>query len=137
LRKHLASLGFACLLSACGGFVHDEQLDRSYRLVAVDTSDDMIVCRRFTGADCVGDELPGPTVFAAGANPNYVVIARHPRGEQGTDKSVTEYYYVKRPPEDVPLRAENVVGPLTLAAFQADQQRLGLPRFTRTLSDLK
>jgi hypothetical protein len=137
LRSRFLVLGLLGALTGCGGFVHDEQLAGSYRLVAIDDDSSMIVCRRVSGASCVGDELPGPTVFAAGANDKYITIARHPLRDFHEDKAVTEYYYVVRPPESAFLKATDVVGPLTEAQFNADKDRLDLPQFSKNIDNLR
>ena len=138
MRSGLLVPVLASVLVGCGsGFLHDEQLDESYRLVAIDTSDAMILCRRFSSGDCVGDELPGPTVFAAGANARYVVLARHPSNLSPPNKAITEYYYVIRPAETVPLHRGDVVGPLGAGQFAAEGRRLGLPAFSRVFADLR
>ncbi|MGZ6016133.1 MAG: hypothetical protein ACXWKM_10350, partial [Phenylobacterium sp.] len=77
MHARLIALPLAFLLAGCGGFVHDERLADEYRLVAVDIPEDMEACRRLPGNshDCVADGLPGPTVFAAGADRRFLVIA--------------------------------------------------------------
>jgi hypothetical protein len=127
LRYAIALICSGFLLSGCSGFVHDEQLDEAYRLVAVDAMEDMMVCRS-VGNDCSGDGLPGPTIFAAGADHRYIVIARHPDG----DKAVSEYFYlIKRP------ASAAVIGPFTRLSFDAEREQLGLPAFTRTFESLR
>ena len=133
-----AALGGSALLSACG-FVYDERLAGPYRLVATDVREQMMVCVDIGGGDCVGDGLPGPTIFAAGADARYLVMARHPSTDIGRpDRSVTEYYYVVRGPDEPPrdLRA-HVVGPLSRAEFEQARGTLRLPPFTRIFDDLK
>jgi hypothetical protein len=128
----------ALLLGGWNDVVHDERLDGTYRLIAIDTREAMIVCRRISGAFCVGDELPGPTVFAAGANSKYVVIARHPADPPAPpNKSVSHYYYVVRRAETDFLRDGDVVGPLSRRQFEAERRRLGLPPFSRVFGDLQ
>src|SRR5215468_380746 len=76
-----AGLALVFCLAGCGsGFVCDILLDGPYRLVAVDLAEDMMLCRSIgTKGDCVGGELPGATIYQAGYNANYIVLARHPR----------------------------------------------------------
>jgi hypothetical protein len=131
-------------LVACSpfsGFVQDDTLDGPYRLVAVDTDEDMALCRSPPGvSDCMGDGFPGPTVFAAGANARYIVIARHPREwPSPPDRSVTQYYYLVRTPDEATkgLPSGNVRGPFTQAQFTEQQQRLALPDFSRVFERLK
>jgi hypothetical protein len=123
-------------LAGCGGFVYEKQLSGSYWIVAVDSPESVIVCRKLVGSDCVGDELPGPRVFAAGANGRYVTIARHPAAEGAPpDMSVTEYFYVIRHRDDEPLHDGDVVGPLNKAEFDAAKDRLELPAIFRATNE--
>jgi hypothetical protein len=110
------------------GFVHDEVLVGPYRLVAVDIDRDMAICWSLPGGGCVGDGLPGPTVFAAGFNDDYLVAAAYP----------DRYYYVVRSPGDSRFPTEDeIVGPLTPAQFEQEKQRLNLPEFSRVFENLK
>jgi len=127
-------------LAGCGwqDFVHDEVLVEPYRLVAVDTFDDMSLCRSIdkSGA-CVGDGLPGPTVFQAGVNSRYIVLARHPCELGGPpDRSVTEFYVIALSAKDwQPGDQRNtkfpVMGPFNEIEYQREKTRLQLPEFTR------
>ena len=128
-------------MAGCGwqDFVHDEVLDGPYRLVAVDISEDMMLCRSFgKEGDCVGDGLPGPTVFQAGSNSQYIVFARHPRRGDRADRSVTEFYYILRQ-ADEPNAAKrvSVKGPFSDIEYQEEKRKLMLPEFSRVFSKLK
>ena len=91
---------FASLLCMAGcdwqGFVHDEVLVGPYRLVAIDIMEQMSLCLSWGDkGDCVGDGLPGPTIFQAGADSRYIVLARHPcELTKRPDRSVTEFYVI-------------------------------------------
>jgi hypothetical protein len=126
-------------VAACG-FVRDEALDGPYRLVAIDIPEDMSLCRSIgTEGHCVGDGLPGPTVFQAGSNSQYIVFARHPRRrEEAPNRSVTEFYYITRKANewDVVMPV-SVSGPFNEFEFQQEKQRLQLPEFSRVFVDLK
>lgn len=138
MRVFLPTIFMLTALTGCSGYVRDEQLSGSYRLVAIDLDENMIVCRQIKGAACVGDELPGPTVFAAGADNHYVTIARHPMEmEPAPDKRVTQYYYVIRHRDDELLRDGDVIGPLNEAQFTAAKAQLHLPAFSKTFDDLR
>jgi hypothetical protein len=142
----VSAIRFALLIavlstSACGrwGFVHDEKLDGPYHLVAVDEMEQMTLCRSLEDGDCPGVG-PDETVFAAGANRKFVVLARHPREfPNPADRTKTEYYYVIRTAneakEDLP--PENVKGPFTEQQFALERRRLGLPGFSRVFEELK
>lgn len=135
VRRLLIVLASSAGLAGCG-FVYDRKLDDTYRLVAIDVLEDARVCRSLPGGDCIGDGLPGPAVFAAGADDRHLVMARHPRG-RGIDRSVTEYFYVTRHRGDPPVSAGDVVGPLTRSEFDAEAQRLRLPAFSQRISRLE
>ena len=76
LRCHLAAGVFALCLVSCG-FVHDEHLVGPYRLVAVDSLDDMGICYDLGSGNCLGRITE--TVFAAGWDTLFIVAKRHPR----------------------------------------------------------
>lgn len=128
------------LCSAACGFVQDEAIDGPYRLVAIDTDEDMTLCRSVgTDGSCVGDGLPEPTVFQAGANAHYIVFARHPwKWGKPPDRSVTEFYYISRKPNewDVAVRV-SVSGPFTESEYQEEKRRLQLPEFSKVFANLK
>jgi hypothetical protein len=134
-------VSLAILLCVAGcGFVRDEVLDGPYRLVAVDISEDMALRRSIgTRGDCVGDGLPGPTVFQAGSNSQYVVLARHPRrGEEAPDRSVSEFYYIVRQANEWDVRMPvSVSGPFNEFEYLQEKRRLQLPEFSRVFADLK
>lgn len=130
------------LLAACPGgfgFVHDQKLAGPYRLVAVDDREDMVVCRGMESGSCAGDGLPGPTVFAAGADRRYLVIARHPTTfPEPMDKAHTEYFYAERSANEGDQRSRPVVhGPFDKAQFELEVRRLSLPEFSVVFEDLK
>ncbi|WP_156434905.1 hypothetical protein [Bradyrhizobium lablabi] len=118
----------------------DEVLDGPYRLVAIDVREDMSLCRSMGAeGDCSGDGLPKPTVFQAGANSQYVVLARHPwRGNGAPDRSVTEFYYIVRQADERNIRKRvPVMGPFTELEYQQEKNRLQLPEFSKVFRDLK
>ena len=123
------------LLSGCIFAAHDEVLVGRYKLVAIDIREDMAMCWSLDGGGCVGDGLPGPTLFAAGFNDKYIVAAVHP----GSRKDVTQFFYVVRDPqnEDKLLPQHTIKGPLSQSEFEVERSRLSLPGFTRTFSKLK
>jgi hypothetical protein len=134
--------GLASLLCVVGcGFVRDEVLDGPYQLVAIDVSEDMTLCRSSgKNGDCVGDGLPGPTVFQAGANSQYIVLARHPRRQwdKVPDRSITEFYYILRQANEWDAtKPVSVKGPFNEQEYREEKRRLQLPEFSRAFSDLK
>jgi hypothetical protein len=112
--------------------------------VAVDAMEQMGVCRSLQESDaCVGDGLPSDTVFAAGANRQYLVAARRVRasafGEAPRNLGAIEYYYVVRVADEAEhgLPEKNIVGPLTEREFNDAKQRLMLPEFTHVFDELR
>ena len=88
----------------------------------------------------MGDGLPEATIVQAGVNAKYVVVARHPRHRwtEPAVRSVTEYYYVVRSPDEAYPRARlTVVGPMDKLQYDRESQRLGLPEFTKVFDHLK
>ena len=138
--KRWTSLAILLCIGGCFGFLRDEVLDGPYRLVAVDSPEDMAVCRSFgNNGDCVVDGLPGPTVFQAGWNAKYIVAAVHPR--QWPDKpnrSITEFYYIVRQADEWnAARPVPVIGPLNEVEYQQDKRKLQRPEFNRVFDDLR
>ena len=121
------------------GPVYDKELVGPYHLNAIDVDDDMAICWSTPSGDCVGDGLPGPTVFAAGYDDKYVVAAVHPRNfPDPSDRAVTRYYYVIRSPdENRTLPYAGIKGPFDEATFNAKKARLHLPQFSKVFDDLK
>lgn len=107
--------------------------------MAVDYREQMIVCRSLEGGNCTGDGLPDQTVFAAGADDRYLVIARHPSVfAEPMNKAVTEYYFAERSAnEGDPRSRPKLYGPYDKAEFDEAAQRLGLPAFSIVFDDLK
>jgi hypothetical protein len=139
LALRRASLAFLLCVAGCG-FVTDEILDGPYRLVAVDVREDMALCRSIgTRGDCSGDGLPGPTVFEAGANSQYIVLGRHPsRRNEASDRSVTEFYYILRQGDERNApKSVSVIGPFNELEYQQEKRRLRLPEFSKIFADLK
>jgi hypothetical protein len=117
--------------------LYDRQIVGRYRLVAIDLTEGMSVCMRPENAFCVGDGLPGPTVFKAGGDARYVVFARHPWSSGPLDRGVVEYYYIRRSSNEVQGQPGEVVGPMDRATFERESQRLDLPSLTITIDRLE
>ena len=141
-RLRRATMVGLLLLAGCtpfSGMVHDEALDGPYRLSAIDTDEDMSMCWSTPDGACIGDGLPGPTVFAAGYDKHYLVAAVHPqRSSAPPDRSVTHYYYVIRAPDEAQrLPYSGIKGPFDQATYTAEKARLHLPEFTRVFENLR
>jgi hypothetical protein len=122
------------------GFVRDVPLDGPYRLVAVDVPEDMLLCRSVgTKGDCLGDGLPGATVFQAGWNTEYVVVARHPRRwPEAPNRSISEFYYIVRQANEWDaVSPVSVNGPFNELEYQQEKRRLQLPEFSKVFGDFK
>jgi hypothetical protein len=130
------SISILFVLAACG-FVTDETLVGRYHLVAVDSRDEMSLCWSLDSGDCVGDGFPPPTLFAAGFNDNYVVVAVHPDEK----KTIAQFYYIVREARyeknQYGPHYKELVGPLPKNEYDMARRRLALPRFTRIFDDLK
>jgi hypothetical protein len=134
-----ASLAILLCVAGCG-FVRDEALDGPYRLVAVDIPEDMSLCRSVDiKGDCLSDGLPGPTVFQAGSNSQYIVFSRHPRrGNEAPLRSVSEFYYISRQANERDIRTPvSLSGPFNELEYQQEKRRLQLPEFSTIFADLK
>ncbi|MCW0196734.1 hypothetical protein [Sphingopyxis sp.] len=139
--RHAVIVGIF-LIAGCtpfSGMVHDETLVGPYRLAAADVDEDMSICWSGPGGVCVGDGLPGPTVFAAGYNEKYLVAAVHPRKfPDEPDRVITQYFYVVRSSDEArKLPYGGIKGPFDEAAYNAEKARLRLPEFTRTFENLR
>jgi hypothetical protein len=99
----------------------------------------MALCRSIgTKGDCVGDGLPEPTIFQAGINANYIVVARHPRWTTPANRSISEFYYVIRTSNEWDLaKRVSVIGPLDELEFNEEKKKLRLPEFSIVFDDLK
>jgi hypothetical protein len=100
----------------------------------------MALCRSIgTKGDCVGDGLPEATIYQAGINANYIVLARHPRRwTEPANRSISEFYYVIRTSNEWDLaKPVSVIGPLDQWEFDVEKSRLWLPDFSKVFDDLK
>ncbi|HEX4301837.1 MAG TPA: hypothetical protein VHZ78_03535 [Rhizomicrobium sp.] len=111
-----------------------------FYLTYFETRDQMSLFRCPTGAPggvgCAIDGLPDATVFAAGADARYVVVARHPHD----NRTVTEYFYfarVDRESQGWGNGPEKIIGPISEDEFGAAQAKLGLPPLSIVMDDLK
>jgi len=119
-------VGFAAsALAGCGGPVLDEQIDGPYRLRATDLKQERMVCYGF---DPCMERIPA-FIVAVGSNADFVVALQQPPKDGGAPSSGADaYYYIDRK-ADGPTADPSVAvhGPFDLAAFSAEQARLGLP----------
>lgn len=119
------------LLCGCG-LVHDEHLTGPYRLIAVDTLDQMGVSYSLPGGDAVG-RIP-ETVFSVGWNSRYLVAKQHPKN----DRNITHFYYLDMSRDNLYADpSASVTGPLSESEFDRKRAELGLPEFTRSIQSLR
>jgi hypothetical protein len=114
-------------LSACGAPVFDRQIDGPYRLRATDSEQERMVCYGLDLDSCV-ERIPA-FVVAVGSNANFVVAERHPLKADGFRATgADEYFYIDRKVDGPYVDPSvSVHGPFDLAAYGAEQARLGLP----------
>lgn len=119
------------LLSSCG-FVHDEHITGSYRLIAVDINEQMGISYDLGGGSAVG--RINETVFAYGFNKRFIVAKQHPKN----DRSIINYFFLDMTKDSKYAEpSASVTGPLNQKEFEEATKRLSLPRFSRTISALK
>jgi hypothetical protein len=122
MRQHSAiRLGFVVLVFAClagclgGGVFYKETLTGRFAFWAVDgLADNSLVEESQDRMSC--RVLVGPTVFAAGFDERFIIVARHPQA----DRTRTEYFVISI--------AEGIVhGPASSESFPALRNNLGVP----------
>ena len=133
MRESLAFLTLlVCLLFAGCGFVHDEHITGSYRLIAVDLDKQMGISYDLGDGSAAG--RINETVFAYGFDLRYIVAKQHPNN----DRSITNYYYLDMTKDNKYADpAVSVTGPLSETDFEAASELLQLPKFTRVVTHLK
>lgn len=115
-------------ISGCG-FVYDETITGSYRLVAVDDSSQISVCYTLNEeGDCIG-RIP-ETVFSVGWNDRFIVAKQY----SSDNKSVTNYFILDMMRDNLFADPEmSVMGPLSVTEFKEKTLLLGLPAFTKDI----
>jgi hypothetical protein len=122
---------FLGYLAGCG-FVHDEEITGPYRLVAVDISEEMMVCFGLENGDCVG-RIP-ETVFSVGWNKRFIVAKQHPQG----NRAITNYFVLDMTLDNkLADPSTSVIGPLSISEFEVKAGVLGLPSFRKTIRSLQ
>ena len=122
----------SCLFITGCGFSHDEKITGVYRLIAVDINEQMSICYELENGSCIG--RINQTVFSYGFNKRFIVAKQHP----ANDKSVTNYYYLDMTKDsEFAEPSESVTGPLSKEEFEKATKKLDLPKFTKTIKNLK
>jgi hypothetical protein len=118
------AFAIALCLSACNlGFSRDEPLVGPYSLIAVDTAEDISICRK-EGKGATG-RIPA-TVVAVGYDQHYIVAQQRPHN----DPARTNFYYLH-------IGKDEVTGPLTVGEFAVKQAELSLPDFNRPIKTFR
>jgi hypothetical protein len=126
----------------CGGFVINDKVTGNYSLVATDEDQQLSLCY-FDDSDNNGGcvSIVTETVFAVGCNANYIIVKQHPRRfPDPPNKAITHYYILPVNPKDKKLSDYGLIGPLSLAQFNAKRKELNIPdslRFTIVKADLQ
>jgi hypothetical protein len=122
----------SCLLFAGCGFVQDEGITGSYRLIAVDVDEQMSICYDLGDGNAVG--RINETVFSYGFDHRYIVARQHP----AEDRSITNYYYLDMTKDSKHANpSDSVTGALDEENFSIATRQLSLPPFSRTLKHLE
>ena len=137
----LAGLAAALILGSWIFFLHYWKdvywSDERYSLVALDSPAEMNLSYYDEG---YYSELVGPTVYAIGANEQYLVLKQHPfqKAPSSANRGITNYYIIMRTPSsDFEVRQKGVRGPLTQDEFDKLSTTLSLPKFSKTFRELE
>ncbi|MDQ2867662.1 MAG: hypothetical protein M3R59_04520 [Verrucomicrobiota bacterium] len=133
-------LGWIVALAGCYKPGMDESWrDGRYALISIDTESQMGLC--WVSSDGSYIDVVDATVFAVGSNARFIVVKRHPSLDLSAtkyDRSVTEYFIVKRVPTlDTNDPTAGVEGPLSEVQFRDSVSRLSLPAFSKVFDNLK
>ncbi len=137
----LAGLAAALILGSWIFFLHYWKdvywSDERYSLVALDSPAQMNLSFYDEG---YYSELVGPTVYAIGANEQYLVLKQHPSNmaSSSTNGGITNFYIILRTASaDFEDRQKGVRGPLTQDEFEKLSTTLSLPKFSKTFRELE
>ena len=111
-----------------GGVFYKETLTGKFAFWAVDGLDENSVVEESPDRQSCR-VLVGPTVFAAGFDERFIIVARHPQA----DRTTTEYFVIS-------IADTEVYGPASPETFQALRDKLGVPtdlRFSSSSIKLK
>jgi hypothetical protein len=121
-----------CVLASAACNRRYKEIDHPFYLMFIEDPREVALfrCPQEPGIGCAIDGLPGPYVFAAGADERFVVVAQRPDADVS---GPTTYYYFARAPQETSgwgKNPERIVGPLDEHAFAAAKAKLHLPEFT-------
>ena len=128
LLGSIAFLILAVTLSSCfAGEVKNQKIDGPYRLIAIDSSQDMSISYALDKGDAIG--RIGPTVLSYGFNQDYIV------GMTKDSHGVAQYFYIVRSLDGPYVDPSvSVHGPFSAKAFAVETVRLKLPRVDHATS---
>ena len=108
-----------------------------YELVAIDVKGQMMLAVDLHNGGSIG--IVGPTVFALGADDQYIVVKQHPAKDHfgNFDKNVTNYYVVTRIAGSEQAKEKGVKGPLSKEEFDRLSTSMIFPHFSKTFADLE
>jgi hypothetical protein len=121
-------------LSGCWqSALYHEDLIGPYRLSAIDLSEQMSICYAADDQDTCHERI-SETVFSVGWNERFIVAKQHP----SNDKSVTNYFILDMSKDKKNLNASvSVMGPFSESEYKKQSLSMVLPKFSRTMDDLK
>ncbi|EOA03834.1 hypothetical protein HFRIS_015791 [Herbaspirillum frisingense GSF30] len=128
--NHVVVLAIIFTLAGCGP--SDERIVGPYLLTHIDTQQDMYLCYELPEGNCVGRIQK--TVFAVGWDDRYIVAKRHP----DSDRKVVQYFFLEMAKDShYADPSTSVTGPMSEESFSRYARLLGLPPFTKTITQLE
>jgi len=126
---------FALGIAGCSRWSLDtEWKSGDYRLIAIDAEEQMALIRASDGQTLVES-----TVFAVGADANFIVLKQHPSSssDEDFDRNITQYFVVQRFTGDYKSQMKLVRGPLSKLEFERLKKESGLPEFSKVFKSLE
>ncbi|HET9130715.1 MAG TPA: hypothetical protein VFO86_07205 [Terriglobia bacterium] len=132
-RFALSAVIVVVVLTACigGGVFYKETLTGKFAFWALDgLADNSLVEESPDRKSCT--VLVGPTVFAAGFDKRFIIVARHPKTDTDIDRPQTEYFVISI--------ADGIAhGPTSFESFSELRASLGVSQqlqFTKRIEQL-
>jgi hypothetical protein len=125
----------ATILCSCGlGFYYEKHLVGKYWLIGTDSLEQVTVRELLKSGGALG--VIDRTVFAAGANADFIIAAQHPfntNHDFKVDRSTTNYFILQ-------VKSGHVTGPLSYSDFIHTRHQMKLPDdldFTILIDEMK
>jgi hypothetical protein len=115
---------FFCFLQSCD--YYQKQIGENYFIRWVNTRESMDIG---FGMKDGSEGLIKETVFEVHWNDEYIIAKRHPRdgtGDDGINRSITEYYILKKVKFGEAKASQNMFGPLIKEEYKSKKAELGL-----------